>query len=209
MTGFASVNLLRLFDFYLAAAALLSFARRYPVYWDAVRLTVVLRGRWPRLFERLRVNHGVIVTRDVVRPVAVALAVMGVQLVCSRVIWPKAVLPAGLVWDSWWRLVLTTFAAVPVLYVDGYFLIRVGRFDRRETEKYLDEAERWLRGWKAPAVWAATFGYVNPRRMVDDEVRKGMTALGQMVSWSMWWVTAQVTCRVLFGLTLWFEWAVG
>lgn len=209
MTRLAAINLINLFDFYLAAAALLSFARRYPVYWDALRLTVALRGRWPRLLDRLKLHHGVLVTREVIRPAVLALLVMTVQIVCSRVIWPQAHLSVGQVWDSWWQTVAISAAAVPMLFVDAYFLIRVGRFDRPETEKYLDQAEHWLGSWKAPVVKAVTFGRVNPRQMVDDEVRKGLTTLGEMVSWSMWWVTAQVSCRVAFGLTLWLVWAFG
>jgi hypothetical protein len=209
MTRFASINLIHLFDFYLATAALISFARRYPVYWDALRLTVALRGRWPRLLDRLRQHHGVLVTREVIRPAVLAILLLGVQLICSRVIWPRAFLPVGEVVDSWWRFPLIVAAAVPMFLVDAYFLIRVGRFDRLETEKYLDLAEHWLASWKAPAVRAATFGYVNPHRMVDDEVKKGLSTIGQMVSWSMWWVTAQVSCRMAFGLVVWLVWAVG
>jgi hypothetical protein len=209
MTPLWHVNLIRLFDFYLAAAALLSFARRYPIYWDALRLTVALRGRWPRLMDRLRQHHGVLVTGQVIRPALLAVVLLGVQLVCSRVIWPRAVLPVGEVAESWWRLIVVVSAAVPMLAVDAYFLIRVGRFDRLQTEQYLDMAEHWLASWKAPAVRVVTFGYVNPRRMVDDEVKKGLTSIGQMVRWSMWWVTAQVSCRVTFGLVIWVVWLLG
>ena len=40
MSRFDAVNLIRLFDFYLAAMFVLGLSRRYPVYWDAIRLTI-------------------------------------------------------------------------------------------------------------------------------------------------------------------------
>jgi hypothetical protein len=209
MTRLASANLIHVFSFYLASVALLSFARRYLVYLDAVRLVVRLRGRWPRVVDRLKAQYGVLVTREVIAPTAVAVGLMLLQMVCSRVIWPRADLPAGAVWASHWKTFVLLAAAAPMLAVDGYFLLRVGRFDRGATEQYLDLAEHWLNSWKAPAVRAVTFGYVNPRRMVDAEVRKGLEQMGQMVGWSMRWVAIQVACRVAFGLTVWLVWAAG
>ena len=208
MTRFESVNLIHLYDFYLASAAVLSFARRYPIYWDAMRLTVALRGRWPRLLERLKQHHGVLVTAEVIRPAVFAVVLMSLQLICSRLIWPQAHLSVGDVTADWWKLLPILSAAAPMLAVDGYFLLRVGRFDRHSTEKYLDLAEHWLASWKAPVIRRATFGYVDPQRMVDAEVQKGLESMGRMASWAMWWVTVQVACRVAFGLVLWLVWAV-
>ena len=209
MTRLAHVNLISLLGFYLASAAVISFARRYSVYLDVVHIIVAVRGRWPRLVQRLKANHGVLVTGEVIRPTVYAFGLMGLQMLCSRVIWPQAELPLGVVWDSAWRLTVILAAAIPMLYVDGYFLLYVGRFDRSSTEQYLDLAERWLHGWRAPLVRTVTLGYLNPHDMVEAEVRKGLSEMGQMVSWSMQWVAIQVTCRVVFGLTVWLVWAVG
>lgn len=204
-----AVNLIRLFDFYLAAMFVLGFARRYTVYWDAVRLLVLLRGRWPKLVDRLRAHHGVLVTRDVIRPLLVALALTAIQMICSRLIWPEAALTVGEVAGSWWRLAVVVLAAAPMLAVDVYFLISVGQLDRAGTEVYLDQAEHWLGTWKTPLIRAATLGYVNPHRIVDEEVRKGLAQLGETVSWAAWWVSVQVGCRVACGLTVWLLWASG
>jgi hypothetical protein len=207
MSRFDAVNLIRLFDFYLASMFVLSLARRYAVYWDAVRLLVALRGRWPRLVDRLKEHHGVLVSQEVLRPLGVALLLMLVQFVCSRAIWPGATLTVGDVAGGW-RLPVVVAAFIPMAVVDVYFLVRVGRFDRTETEKYLDLAEHWLASWKTPAVRLVTLGYVNPHRMVDDEVKKGLEQIGQTVSWASRWVAVQVGCRVAFGLVIWLLWAV-
>ena len=209
MSRFEAANLIRVFDFYLASMFLLSFARRYVVYWDALRLLVSLRGRWPKLLDRLRQHHGVLVTREVIRPLLVALGLTVIQMICSRVIWPRAALTVWEVEQSWWRLATVLVAAVPMIAVDVYFLIRVGRFDRTETEKYLDLAEHWLATWKTPLIRLGTLGYVNPDRMVEDELKKGLQQIGETVSWASRWVAVQVACRVAFGLVIWLMWAWG
>ncbi|HVK15424.1 MAG TPA: hypothetical protein VM533_00655 [Fimbriiglobus sp.] len=207
MTRFEAANLIRVFDFYLASMFLLSFARRYVVYWDALRLLVSLRGRWPKLLDRLRQHHGVLVTREVIRPLLVALGLTIIQMVCSRVIWPQAELTVWEVEQSWWRLATVLLAAVPMVLVDVYFLVCVGRFDRSETEKYLDLAEHWLVSWKTPLIRLGTLGYVNPDRMVEDELKKGLRQIGATVGWASRWVAIQVACRVAFGLVIWLMWA--
>ena len=209
MSRFEAANLIRVFDFYLASMFLLSFTRRYVVYWDALRLLVSLRGRWPKLLDRLKQHHGVLVTREVIRPLGVALGLTLIQMICSRVIWPQAALTVWEVEQSWWRLAAVLVAAAPMVAVDVYFLVRVGRFDRTETEKYLDLAEHWLASWKTPAIRLATLGYVNPDRMVEDELKKGLREIGETVSWASRWVAIQVACRVAFGLVIWLMWAWG
>lgn len=203
------LNIIRLFDFYLAATLVVGLARRWRLYWDTVALLVRLRGRWPRLAGRLLANHGVLLTRDVVRPLAAAVALTVVQFVCSRLVWPTATLTAAAVWGHWGLLAPILLAALPMLLIDAYFLLRVGRFDRGSTEDYLDYAERWLTGWRTPAVRLATLGYVNPLRIVDAEVVRGMANVGRLVGWASRWAAIQLAFRVLFGLTLWLAWAYG
>jgi hypothetical protein len=52
----------------------------------------------------------------------------------------------------------------------------------------------------------ATAGVVNPTKIVDAEVRKGLEYLGQTASWAMWWTSAQSVLRVTFGLLVWLLW---
>ncbi len=208
MSRFEAANLIRLFDFYLWAMFLVSFARRYRVYYNTLRLLVVLRGRWPKLVDRLTEHHGVLFKGEVVKPLFLAIALTAIQMIASRLIWPQAELTVREVVESW-TVVLFFLAFLPMFAVDVYFLIRVGQFDRGETEKYLDQAEHWLGTWKAPMLKVVTLGYVNPHRMVDDEVKKSLEQIGQTVSWASWWVSAQVACRVAFGLVIWTLWALG
>ena len=129
--------------------------------------------------------------------------------IASRMIWPTAEMTGRDVATNGWKLLILLAAFVPMAVVDGYFLVRVGRFDRGETEKYFDQAEKWLGSWRARAVRLATFGYMNPEKIVDAEVRKGLSEIGATVVWSMRWVSTQIGLRLLFGLVLWGVWFVG
>ena len=83
-----------------------------------------------------------------------------------------------------------------------------GRIDRQETIEYMDLAERWLTGWKAPVVRALTFGFIDPRQRVDEEVRKALAYPNQLLNTNLYWMALQMTCRVAFGLALWLIWAL-
>ncbi|MCZ2342798.1 MAG: hypothetical protein LC104_13565 [Bacteroidales bacterium] len=206
MSRLDTINLIRLFDFYLAVAFLFSFRRRYRIYWDALRLGCALPLRWPKLVDRLRFHGGILLTRDIVWPALIVLAFMAIQFVLSRVLFPQAQLTGNDLIVHPVVFVILFLTALPMLAVDGYFLWRVGRFDRLEAEGYLDQAEQWLSTWRVSLVRTVTLGYVNPRQMVDDELRKALLRMGEMARWSMWWVTAQIACRMVFGLVLWLCW---
>jgi hypothetical protein len=201
------LNLIRLFDFYLAMMFMVSFLRRWDVYLNAVRLLIVVHGRWPRLIQRLGEHKSLILNRSFFRPALSALVLTILQLIASRMIWPDAVLTGPQLQAEWWWVLIILVPLVPMLAVDTYFLIRVGRFDHDETVKYFDQAETWL-GWKGPLVRALSLGFVDPTRMVDDELRKTLTQYQSSLASSLWWVAAQTGLRLAFGLTLWTVWAI-
>jgi hypothetical protein len=199
-------NLIRLFDFYLALMFVISLVRRWAVYVNALRILVAVRGRWPKLIQRLHEHKSVLLNWSFVRPAAIALFLMIVQLIASRLLWPQAVLTGDELLKAPWLIAIILVPLVPMLLVDLYFIFRVGKFDHGETVKYFDQAERWL-GWKGPLVRALTLGIVNPRKMVDEEVKKSLTEMQSTLTASLWWVVLQTMLRLAFGLTLWTVWA--
>lgn len=207
MSRFDSLNVIRLYEFYLATMFVISFARRYLVYLDFVRLCVKFIGRWPKLMAKLKELHGVLVTKAVIQPLLIALCVIVIQMICSRLVWPQAEVTGESIRSSLWKMTLLGTVVIPMFLVDAYFLIRVGRFNLSTTEDYLDQAEHWLATWKAPTIRVLTFGYINPQLIVKTEVTKGLTQLGETLSWASWWVIAQTSLRVLVGLTIWLMWA--
>jgi hypothetical protein len=201
------LNLINLFEFYVIVMFLLSFLRRWRVYWDAIRLLVRVRGRWPRLVTALAEHKSLLLNWAFFRPVILALIVTVIQLVFSRLIYPQAVLTGPQLREELWLVPIILVPLIPMLAVDLYFIIRVGRFDHDETVKYFDQAESWL-GWKGPVVRVLTLGIVNPRKMVDREVQKSLAEMQSTLSSSMWWVIAQMSLRLAFAVTLWTIWAV-
>jgi hypothetical protein len=200
------LNLIRLFDFYLALMFVISFLRRWNVYLNALRILIAVRGRWPKLIQRLGEHKSLILNWSFFRPALVALVLTIVQLIASRLLWPQAVLTGPQLQQEWWLVLIILVPLVPMLAVDLYFIIRIARFDHGETVKYLDQAESWL-GWRGPLVRLLTLGVVNPRRIVDEEVKKSLAEMQTTASASLWWVAVQTSLRLAFGLTLWTLWA--
>jgi hypothetical protein len=200
-----AVNLIRLFDLYLVLMMCISLWRRWRVYADAIRLGWSTFRTRKKLLGRVGTQVQALFTRSVVIPLAVVAVLTVVQWVCSRLIWPHAVVPLGDVGTSWWKVLLVFVAMLPMIGVDVYFLVKVGKFDHNSTAEYLDYAERWL-GWRGRAVRVATAGVVNPTKIVDAEVKKSLEYLGQTASWAMWWTSVQSVLRVTFGLLVWVLW---
>src|SRR6266545_2696680 len=201
------LNLIRVFDFYVTLMFVISLVRRWDVYVNAIRILISVRGRWPKLINWLAEHRSLILNRAFFRPAFLALGLMIVQLVASRVIFPQAVLTGEQLQAEWWWIPIILVPFVPMVAVDVYFVIRVGKFDHDETVKYFDQAETWL-GWKGPLIRALTLGMVNPQKMVDEEVKKNLTEYQSTLQASLWWASLQIGLRLAFGLTLWAVWAI-
>src|SRR5947209_5143006 len=104
-------------------------------------------------------------------------------------------------------VVMLIFGAA-MLGIYLYATFSVGKLDRALLEKYFDQAEYWLRSWVAPVIHFFTLGYVNPRKMVAVEVRNALEQTSRLLNSTLWWVTAQVSFRIAFGLSLWLTWAI-
>ncbi len=208
MGDYLRMNLIDMFTFYLTAVFAVSTLRRWRQYRDVVALTTSMPNRWPRVLKQIKQHWLMFMTWSVFRPALFAIALIAVQIVCSRVFWPQAQISFRDLADAWWMLPVVGASGIVMLGVDLYFIIRVGAVDRKETERYLDEAEHWLTSWKAPVIRIFTFGIINPRKIVDTEVRKAMEEGKGLLRRNLWWMTLQAGLRILFGLTLWIAWAV-
>lgn len=202
-------NLLRLFDFYLAVMLMVGFYRRRAVYRDVLLITFgFFLRRWPRLLRRFAQHRRELFNWQTMRPLVFAIILMAVQMLASRILFPNASVTLNQLLDSWWQLALVIVTFVPMAAVDLYFIIRVGSFDHKETVRSFNQAETWAGTWKAKAIRAITLGKVDPNRMVDEQVKEGLQQLGSTMAWAMWWVSTQVTLRLMFGLTLWLMWVL-
>ena len=75
MSRFDAVNLIRLFDFYLAAMFVIGTYRRIELYRAFAGLALSMPGRWPRLFQLVRQHRTVFLTWNTILPSALALTI--------------------------------------------------------------------------------------------------------------------------------------
>ncbi len=58
----------------------------------------------------------------------------------------------------------------------------------------------------AHVVKIVTFGRINPRRKVAEEVQKALVDASNLLNTTLWWVNLQMALRFAFGLSLWIGW---
>jgi hypothetical protein len=208
MNGFADLNLIRFFDFYLMFTFAALTLRRVGQYLSAGRLVVAGPARWPRLLELLKQHRMIFLTWSTISPAVLALLLSLLQLAASRSIWPQAHLTGADLVEHWLALLVIAPVGLAMLALDVWGFIDVGQIDRKEIEKYFDTAEFWLRSRTAHVVRVFTFGIIHPRRTVGEEVQKALVEVGDMLSASLWWTTVTVGLRLAFGLALWSTWAL-
>ncbi len=206
MARLLNIDLIRFFDFYLAVMFLLSTFRRVGQYRAVAGLALAVPGRWPRLFDLIRQHRTILLTWQFALPTVLAFTLMAVQLLATA-FWHQAPLTVGRVVSDPLAWPLLVVFGLAMLAVDSYCTFVAGEVDRPGTEKYFDEAEHWLKSWKAPVVHFFTLGRISPRRMVATEVQKALLEASKMINSSMWWLTVQVALRIAFGLTLWLTYA--
>jgi hypothetical protein len=212
MQGIADLNLIHFLDFYFAFFFLAGTWRRIGQYQSIGRMVVGGPGRWPRLFQLVKEHWGIFLTWPTVLPALLALLLSLVQLTASRALWPEAGEPPhGLtlarLLEHWPALAVVLPLGITMFGVDVYFLISVGQVDRRELEMYFDQAEYWLSSRTAHVVRVFTFGRINPRRMVAEEVQKALIDASRLLNTSLWWTTIMLSLRVAFAMSLWLTWA--
>jgi hypothetical protein len=212
MNGLLTLNLISFLDFYFAFMLIAGIWRRWGQYRNVAQLVLAGPGRWPHLMKLMRRYHTIFWTWSSVSPALMALGLWLVQIVVSRVFLPQASTVEGLtigsLLDHWPVLILVIPLGVAMFGFDFYSLYVVGKIDRTAVEKQLDQAEYWLSSRTAHVVRVVTFGRINPRRMVAEEVEKALIAVSDMLNFNLWWVSLQMGLRFAFALALWLTWAV-
>jgi hypothetical protein len=207
------LNLLNLLTFYLLVMFAASTWRRWQQYRELAGL-VLGSQRWPNLLKLIKQHRMIFLTWRTVAPLVLTLGLMVVQILASQVLLPEAASSdAGislntLTHESTPLSIIVISLGIGMVAVDVYFLIRVGRIDRLLVEQHLDQAEYWLKSRMAHVVKFVTFGWVNPRRMVADEVQKALVDASNVINSTLWWVNLQMALRFSFALSLWIGWAM-
>lgn len=213
MNDVGSLNLIHFLDFYFALMFFAGSWRRLGQYHQVAKLVFAGPARWPHLLKLVSQYRTIFWTWSMILPGLLALGLWLLQMLASRFVFPEAGTAAdGLtvarLGQHWPALLVVLPLGAAMLALDLYTLYLIGQFDRERLESYFDQAEFWLRSKTAHVVRVVSFGYINPRRMVAEEVEKALVAVGDMLNFTLWWVSLQIGLRFAFGLSLWLTWAV-
>jgi hypothetical protein len=208
MSGLLHLDLIHLFNFYLALLFFLSLILRVQQYLSFYRIARAFPDRWPKLLSEIRQHKAIFLTLGNVSPAGIALILCALNMLACRQIWPHAELTIGRLFEIPLAVPFVAVCGAAMLALDIYATLWVTDINRAEVEKYFDQAEFWLRSWTAPVVRVFTFGRINPRRMVNEEVRKALIDMSRTINSTMWWVTAQTALRIAYGLSVWLTFAL-
>src|SRR5262245_6845086 len=93
MTWLLHLDLIRFFEFHLAAVFLISIGLRIRQYLAVVALLRSMPGRWPRLMELVKRNFGVFLTPNTLLSGLLAGGLCLAHTLACRLVWPQAHLP--------------------------------------------------------------------------------------------------------------------
>jgi hypothetical protein len=208
MSGLAELSLIRLFNFYLAAIFLIGLIVRVHQYRAILGLVRTFQGRWPKLFHLVKQHSVILLTWRTMLPGLLTFVLLAIHTMATQFIWPTAHLTLAQLASLWPALVVVVLFGLVMAAVDVYLLCTSSTIDRPLLEKYFDQAEYWLRSWTAPVVHFLSLGFVNPRRIVNREVRNALEQSSGMLNTTLWWVTVQTGLRIACGLSLWISYGL-
>jgi hypothetical protein len=203
MARLTDLHLIRFFSFYLTVMFVISTYLRLRQYRVTLNLVRRFPERWPHLLALVRQHKQVFLTWQTALPSLLSLALLTAHTLASRFIWPQADFTVGKLLDLWPAVPPVALSAFAMIAFDVYGTVRVGQIDQAEMEKYFNQAEYWLKSRTAHVVRVFTLGYVNPRKMVAEEVQKALVSASNLVNSTLWWTVIQTCLRLAFGLSLW------
>lgn len=201
------LRLVRMFNFYLATVFVLGSLVRWQQYRNIVDLVSSFPGRWPKLLQLVRQHSNLFLTWGTVLPGLLTLGLLLINVLAGQWLLPEADLTLGRLTDYLPALGVVCLLGLAMLATDFYLLSQNSSIERPALEKHFDLAEYWLRSWTAPVVRVLSLGYVNPRRIVRDEVRGALETTSQLLNVTLWWLALQTGLRIIYGLALWCFWA--
>jgi hypothetical protein len=208
LTWFDTLNLINVFNYYLILAFLVSTAIRLRSYWAILGLIVASRTRWPKLMELVQKHRTILLGWPTLLVIGMAFTLMLSNSLAIRLVWAHAEVTFGELRGIWLALVAVVLLGGLMVFLDCKAILRVGDFDRPALEKDLDRAESWLKSWMAPALRIATFGFINPRKLVGAEVHKAFVDANWVLIGGMHRYSIRVGIQLAFGLALWLTWAM-
>jgi hypothetical protein len=208
MSWLLELHLIRFFSLYLTVMFCLSTYRRFHQYGIMVNLVRAVPDRWPHLFALVKQHGNIFLTWQMALPAALTLLLLLGNTLASHYVWPHADFTVAHLLELWHAIPVVVASGAAMVAFDVYGLMLVSEINRAEVEKYFNQAEYWLCSRTAHVVRVFTLGYVNPRKMVAEEVRKALIGASQLLHTTLWWTITQTSLRLAFGLSLWTTYAL-
>ncbi len=208
LTWLGTLNLIVVFNYYLALAFLVGTVVRIRTYRAILGLVFACPGRWPKLLAVVKKHRTILLGWPMLLAIGLALALMLINSLAVNLVWAPARVTCEDLSGRWVPLAAVTLSGVLMLLLDCRATFSVGHFDRAALEQDLDKAESWLKSWMAPALRVLTFGFVNPRKIVGAEVQRVLVDANWIVIGGMWRTSLRIGMQLAFGLSLWLTWAV-
>ena len=202
----STFNLIDVLNFYLILTFVVGTAVRVRNYRAVLGVILTVNQRWPNLVELAKQHRTVFLRWPTLLPIGLTLALMLGNLLASRVVWSEALVTLADLWQHWWALLLVSLTGGLMVFFDCKAIFSFGHFDRAALESDLEKAEHWLQSWQATAVRVFTFGLINPRQVVNDQVLESLVKASLVVNGQMWRWSRQIALRLAFGLALWLTW---
>src|SRR5262245_40908367 len=136
MTWPWQLNLIRLFDFYLALIFVISTVARIRQYRAILALVRRVPGRWPRLFNLVKQNRIIFLTRGTFLPALLALGLVIINTLACRLVWDHAHLTLTHLFELWPAIPVVGLLGAAMVGMDVYATWTVGEVDRGQMEKY-------------------------------------------------------------------------
>jgi hypothetical protein len=204
----SALNLIDVLNYYLILAFVVGTVVRIRNYRAILGVIFMFSNRWPKLLVLAKRYRLVFLRWPTLLPLGLTLVLLLGNTLASYFVWSQAKVTFDDLWQHWLALLAVTISGGLMVFLDCKAIFSVGRFDRAALEIDLDKAEHWLQSWQAPAVRFVTFGLINPRKIVNEQVREALVKASLIVNGQMWRWSLQIGMRLAFGLTLWITWAL-
>jgi hypothetical protein len=201
------MNLIALLQNYLILIFVLSIVWRYRQYQAMLGIVTDAKHRWPCLCKLVAEHRFIFLTWPTLLPIALTMALMLLHSIAYNLLWPQATVEFTDLFAHPILFIVVTVFCVWMVYLDMVAIFSKWEFQRADIDPYLDKAEYWLTTPWAPALRIFSFGFLNPRRMVREEVTKALTQACFDLNSMMWDWALQIAVRLAFGLSLWLPWA--
>lgn len=203
-----TLNLIDVFNYYLILAFIVSTTIRIQLYRTIVGLVCDSPARWPKLLELAKTHRTVFFGWPLLLAIGLAFSLMLGNSLAIHCVWAPAKVSLEQLSGRWLHLMAIALVGALMLLLDGRAIFHVGHFDRTALEHDLDKAESWLKSWMAPALRLLTLGFVNPRKIVGDEVHRVLVDANWILIGGMWRMSFRIGTQLAFGLSLWLTWAL-